>query len=372
MKSQPASTDSSEPNHPGYRLALALLAILLCLASVEVLLRILATGQSQGLQHDRPQAFYYPDASRLNPWGRDHPDPLRIAVVGDSITIGHGVQYYDTYGMRLEALLNLNADQRPAHVRIWATGGDSTRTQLRYLPDILSWEPEILILGICLNDTENPHRPEEYRKWRQAALPPPPPRALAALLKYTRLGTWIYQQYANMRSGRGYHAYYRKLYDQQYSGWEVFVRSLRAFATTCREQHIAFIPVIFPTMDNVDRYPFTWIHDQIGEVLRTEDIFYLDLLDLFRGQSPQRLQAIPHVDPHPSEIAHRQTAEAILHFLLANDLIDTGFVPQHTNMTHERIWQFIAGFLYDVTTVEGEEYRRLQGPAHGHTTPAGP
>jgi len=334
---------------------------LLCLFFIELALRISQSAGDAGLRHDRPQAFFYPDASRLNPWGRAHPDPLRIAIVGDSITIGHGVQYYDTYGMRLESLLNHNADQRPAHVRIWAQGGDSTRTQLRYMPGILDWKPHVLILGLCLNDTENPHRPQEYRKWRQAAVPPPPPRALAAVLAYTRLGTWAYQQYANFRATRGYHAYYRKLYDPQYSGWDVFVRSLQAFISTCREHDIAFLPVIFPAMDNVDRYPFEWIHEQIGDVLRAEEVPHLDLLATFRNQSPERLQAIPQVDPHPSEIAHRQAAEAIFQFLLANALVDPDYLPQHANVTHERMWTFLARFLYDVTTVDHDDYRRLHG-----------
>lgn len=344
------------------RLCLVLVAILLGLAALEIGLRVIPSEASRVTRRDRPLVAYYPSGNRLNAWSRNHPDPLRIAIVGDSITRGAGCQFYDTYGMRLEALLNHNDDQRPAKIRIWAEGGDSTHSQLRYIESILEWEPELLILGICLNDTEDPIRSAEYRQWRLKALPPPPPRMLAAVLPYTRAGSMIYQKYASSKAKQGYHEYYRRLYDVEYSGWRRFVQALRQFDAVCREQEIAFVPVIFPMFNNVDRYPFGWIHDQIGDVLREEGIVFLDLLGTFRGQSPYRLQAIPYVDPHPNEIAHRQAAESIFQFLLANELIDAGYMPQHASASPTELWRLLDRFVHRVDTITPEEYQRLIEP----------
>ncbi len=351
------------------RMLLALFACLLTLLGVELVLRLARADDEAVLRHDRSLITYYPSGERLNPWSDGHPDPLRVAVVGDSITHGAGVTFYDTYGMRLEALLNFNPDQRPAKVRVWALGGDSTHTQLRYLQEIIPWNPELLILGICLNDTEDPHNAREYRRWRREALPPPPPPWLARLLPRTRAGTWIYQQFASIKAQQGYHRYYERLYDKNYSGWHVFVQTLRTFNETCREHGITFVPVIFPTFDNVDNYPFEWIHDQIKEVLRAENIPYFDLLDTFRGQSPVRLQAIPNVDPHPSEIAHRLAAESIFQFLLANGHIDASYLPQHANASPERMWRMLAHLLQDASAVDADDYERLLHEDEAVTVP---
>ncbi len=342
------------------KLLLTLAAGMLCLVGIELVLRAAFKDGPAPLIHDRPLITFYPSGERLHAWSRGHDDPLRIAVVGDSITHGAGCQFYDTYGMRLEALLNHNDGQRPALVRVWARGGDSTYTQLRYLRDITPWKPELLILGICLNDTEDLRAKDEYHQWRLETLPPPPSPLLARILPRTQLGTILYQRHATATAIRGYHRYYERLYATTYSGWDLFMDSIRGFRDICMEHNIAFLPVIFPTFDNVDRYPFEWIHTQIGTFLQAEGIQFVDLLDTFRGLSPQRLQAIPAIDAHPSEIAHRLAAETIFHFLLANQLVDKGYLPQHASASPEQMWRALAQFYSPAAAVDQKTFRRFE------------
>jgi len=341
------------------RLVLAALSPVAALALLELLLRVLPIGRPASPPRDRPLIAFYPSETRLNPWSDNHPDPLRIAVVGDSITNATGCQVYDAYSMRLEALMNHNDGQRPAEVMVWARGGDSTHTELRHLESILAWEPDLLILGICLNDTEDPTHIEEYKRWRVKALPPPPSPGLAKVLRHTRVGTSIYQRLAARKARDGYLAYYRHLYDKDYRGWRLFVRAIRSFRDACQEHGITFVPVVFPLFSDVDRYPFDWVHEQIADALREEGIVHLDLLESFRGQSPQRLQAIPFVDPHPNEIAHRQAAEAIFHFLIANKMVDDEYLPEHANASPERMWKILDRFINDVVSVDADVTERL-------------
>lgn len=341
------------------RLLLVLLSSLSILAALEITLRILSSTLAAQPLHDRPKIMYWTGEARLNPWGHNHPNPLRIAVVGDSITEGAGCQVYDTYGMRLESFLNLNDDQRPAMVKVWAEGGLSPSTECRYIDSILEWKPDLLIMGICLNDAEDSRKMGQVRAWRMETLPPPPPPGLAKVLRHTQAGTWLYQKTANRKARQGYLNYYRKLYDPAYSGWRHFVRGIRIFHEICKENGIVFVPVVFPLFSDVDHYPFGWVHAQIAQVLQANGIPYLDLLETFRGQSPERLQVIPLVDAHPNEIAHRQAAEAIFQFLLANKLVDAGYLPQHSSAPTEHMWKILNGFIHNVTAVDSDVVDQL-------------
>ena len=343
------------------RLGLGLLAVALALGALEAGLRLVKRSDSLVIwQRDRPSVKFFPGTQRLNPWSKGHPDPLRIAVVGDSITQASGCQYQDAYGMRLEALLNLNDNQRPAEVRIWARGGNSTHDELAYLTEILPWKPQLLILGICLNDTEDFRRKKELNDWRQLTIPAPPPARLAGIVRHSRAAAFLYQKAANRKARRAHMDYYRRLYDKEYSGWRHFVEAIRTFNDTCREENIVFLPVIFPLISDLNPYPFEWVHQQIGALLEEEQIQHLDLLGVFRGRLPDRLQVIPNVDAHPNEIAHRIAAEAIFKFLLANRLIDDGYLPAHASASPKRLWRMLSRFVYNAAAADAAEVEQLR------------
>lgn len=311
-------------------------------------------------RNDRPAVIYYPGDNRINAWSKQSSDPLRIAVVGDSVTIGSGCQFYDTYSMRLEALLNHNDNQRPATVRVWAAGGLNPAAELRYKKEILEWKPDLLILGICLNDAEDTEKKDEIYRWRRDSLPPPPPHWLAKVLRFTKLGSLVYQKIGNLKARRGYLKYYRRLYNTEYSGWQKLRNAMVDWQNTSKSHEIPFLSVIFPLFSDVDRYPFDWVHLQLREMLRVEGIDTLDLLETFRGLSPERLQVIPSVDAHPNEIAHCLAAETIFQYLLANKLVDAGYLPEHANESPTRMWQILADYINNVAAVDTDKTETLK------------
>jgi hypothetical protein len=72
------------------------------------------------------------------------PASLRIALIGDSMTQGHEVRCEESWGHRLEALL-----QPQAQVLNFAVVGHGlTQTLLRYEKDVRPWKPHIVIIGI--------------------------------------------------------------------------------------------------------------------------------------------------------------------------------------------------------------------------------
>lgn len=344
---------------------------LMVLAVVELGLRAyyrVAPAQLQ--RHDRPPVIFYEGAERSHPWSRGDTNTLRIAVLGDSITVGAGSQPSDAYGARLERLLNLNDGQRPAEVRVWARGGMCTYGELKFLEEAVAWKPDLLILGICLNDTEDPRRREELTRWRMDALPRQPPRWFARSLGWSRLASLVYQKVEDARARRGYLEMNRKLFDKEYGGWKLFAKALKDFAETTRQNDIRLVVVVFPLLSHIDEYPFGWIHEQIHEELEAKGIPYLDLLPVYEGLVSTRLQAIPLVDAHPNEIGHRIAAEAILQYLLAQQFIEPGYLPAIASKPPEEQWRILSAFVHDVTAVRQDEAEKLAGHGEPVAEPA--
>jgi YD repeat-containing protein len=76
--------------------------------------------------------------------------------------------------------------------------------------------------------------------------------------------------------------------------------------------------VVFPIFDSqLDwRYKYDDLHELVGQTAAELGIESLDLLAAaFRGLDGRRLALVPFTDGHPSEIAHRLAAQAILHHL---------------------------------------------------------
>ncbi len=321
-------------------LGLVVFGFALSFLAVELLLRALGLDKPAelGPTFDRPVLIYHPEGPRMNPWAAGHDDPLRIAVVGDSFTYGQGNHRYDAYPARLESLLNLNAGQRPAEVRVYAERGTSTRAQQKFLDRIGAWGPDILILGIFLNDAEV-LKDESLRQMRTGLRPRIPTGRLAWVLRRSATLAWIYQRVENTRVSRASVEYYRHIYDPNYAGFQYFSQAIRTFRGVTKARGIQFLPVVFPGMARLGPdYPMDFVHLRINAVLEAERVEYLDLRDAFSNTLPIRMSAFPVVDPHPSEIAHRIAADAIFHRLLETRMIEPGYRPEQVEFKSREDW----------------------------------
>ncbi len=326
------------------RLALLLGSTLLALLVCELLIRALGYGQpvELGPYFDRPLDYFTADLERRNPWAAGHDDVLKVAVVGDSFTVGESNHQYDAYPARLERLLNLNAGQRPAAVWVWANAGASTRAQLRHVQAIADWEPDVFILGIFLNDTEI-QTDEKMRAVREAILPRVPEGWQRAILRRSALLGWMYQRLENRRSAQATIDYYNYIYHPEYGGYQAFVEAIGVFRRMSELVDAEFLPVIFPGLAATgDAYPLDFVHEAIHDVLDAEGLDYLDLREAFRHTLPVRMSAVPVLDPHPSEIAHRIAADAIFERLLDSGRIDEGYRPNNIRVRSEEEWLWIA------------------------------
>lgn len=278
---------------------------------------------------DRSPIYFKIDDERLHPWNHIAEESRRIVVVGDSFAQGVGVQLTDRFAHKLERMLNANRDAPPFRVDVLARPGTSTFQQIGLLNWALELDPELVVLALCLNDTEDWTDPRQLQAWRRKMIPRRPSRRWERFFSVFRLAGWTYNRLQAARARRGYLDYYRNLYDPSYSGWKRFQAALSEMREACREREVAFLVLIFPLLsDRFERgyYPFEFAHRAIREQLEGEDIDYVDALAGFRNTYPLRMAAIPAIDPHPSEIAHRIVAEILFDHLFELGLLGSEYL----------------------------------------------
>lgn len=174
-----------------------------------------------------------------------------------------------------------------------------------------------------------------------------PSSNLQAILKLSRIASLFYNKLQIVKSNKGYIDYYKNIYNPEYSGWQRFVAAISFINKITQEKDTKFIVLIYPLLTDVfeeGRYPFEFAHKAIHALLDDKNIPYIDTLERFRKTSPYRMMAIPIIDPHPSEIAHRIVAEALFDFLFDIDLLSCEYELRwrETEKTLPELWRTAA------------------------------
>ena len=300
---------------------LVLFGCALLFVVLELGLRIIRfTPASDALaRSDRSDVFYRMDRERLHPFEAGTAGVFRIAVIGDSFAHGEGVQVDDRFAAKLERMLNANAGVRPACVDVYARCGTSTYQQMPLLEKALEEEPDLVVLSVCLNDTENRRNPLQLRAWRLEMQPAAPSGIWTVLVRVSHLFGLIHYKLEHHKARKGYFRYYKRLYDPAYDGWRYFTNAIVSMRNACAEHDTPFLVLIHPLLTEPFKegmYPFEFVHDAIHAHLDAERIPYVDVLPRVRNAMSVRMTAIPSIDPHPSEIAHRIVAETLFDFVL--------------------------------------------------------
>ncbi len=282
---------------------------------------------------DRGQRFYRHQYSRNQfcKFGGDK--AFKIVVIGDSFAFGDGVEPYDCFAFRMQAWLNNDTANPPVQVDLYAYPGYSTyQEEPIFKKVLLNTSPDLVILTMCLNDTEDWTKKQELmdiltemRRLRSAQRK----GWLKTLEENSYFLRWLDRQWANKKTTEIWFRYYHKLYNPTYSGWKRFVNAAHRIKADCDVAHVPLIVVIFPLFSHSlweGEYPFAYAHDALHKVWKKEGVMVKDLYDDFKNMSPIRLQAIPGLDPHPSEIAHRIAAHSIINYLIDQKLLPSSYI----------------------------------------------
>ena len=261
--------------------------------------------------------FRYPDdprgyfgegnavVSRVNSQGfRGHPAAptaphgwARIAVLGDSFTLGTGVRDEHTLPARLED--ELNGDPLTVEVLNFGIGGTDTAWQVRLLErHVLSYQPDVVLLVMFLNDAGRRGTVGFLSK----------PWLLARLRRHSRFLNALVTAPERLVLHRAMVRHYRDGFTPESAGWLAVQEELSTARELCRENGCRLVVAVYPVLFRLDDdYPFRGAHRAIGEFCASRAIEFVDLLPALEGHDPRQLW-VHAVDQHPNEIAHALAA----------------------------------------------------------------
>ncbi len=239
----------------------------------------------------------------------------RVLALGDSFAWGAGVEFEDAYPQRLERMLRRRRHEPWEVVSLARPGMNTVEEAAQLAQEGLAYDPDLVLLGYCLNDSEDDSAAElrRARDWEELheerqARRRPTGLERSALYRFVsgrlRATTETRQRIAN----------YRSQYRDDYSGWVAGRRALEEMGRLCRLRRIPFVVVVFPLFGNAldEGYPFVALHTAVDRAASASGARVVDLLPAYRGLRWDLLVVDGVNDEHPNEIAHRIAANVIL------------------------------------------------------------
>jgi lysophospholipase L1-like esterase len=280
----------------------------------------------------------------------------RIAVLGDSITFGLGVELENSYHKLLEKELNRSSDEAKFEVPSFNMGAADTVWAIdKYLKQVRNFHPDIVILGFCLNDIL------DYSQFELSSqqILDNTPLELRIIGSFLRLH-YLLRRYSHLyfmvveRSKPFMYRHFLDIRRKNPDYWipietdtpeykkrfESTVQKLVEFSRIVAEDGARLIVVIFPyeiqlSDRHVDLYvneyrlqiysdaPKAEVQRQLIEALKANSIEYIDLLAPYRTFSkehpdtPMFFSSIVGVVDwmHPNEKGHQVAADSIAEYL---------------------------------------------------------
>jgi lysophospholipase L1-like esterase len=243
------------------------------------------------------------------------PGVRRVVALGDSFAWGAGVEFEDAWPRRLQRGMTRHR-REPWETISLALPGMNTVEQAEQLRTVgLSWDPDVVILGYCLNDSEDESAAELRRARDWAELPAlRKARREPSLLDHSALFETVAARIDATLENRRRVANYLSQYRDDYPGWIAGRKALADMASTAAARGVPFVVVVFPLFGNPldDGYPFESIHEAVARAAREAGAHVIDLLPVYRGLRWDVLVVDGPRDEHPNEIAHRIAANVIL------------------------------------------------------------
>lgn len=306
-------------------LALLGLGLLAALLVGEAVVRVAGLARTEGggyapVRADRRErgsvnSRGYRDAERAIP----KPAGVRRALcLGDSFTWGVGVLADDAWPPRLERLLARDEGAPWEAVNLGEPGLNTVQQAAKLSAEGLSYEPDVVVLGYVLNDSEDADAAEARRAqdWIEEMRRPPPPAA--SVLDRSALARVVRTRLSATRENRRRVEDFRSMYADGYAGWVAGRAALRSIGGMCRERGVPLVVAVFPLFGNRldEGYPFAAEHAKVVQAAAESGARVVDLLPQYRGLDWKVLVVDGAADEHPNEVAHRIASQAIARAVL--------------------------------------------------------
>jgi lysophospholipase L1-like esterase len=228
----------------------------------------------------------------------------RIAVLGDSIAAGYGVERTeDVFPARLET--NLHRAGLPVEVLNFAVSGYNTEQEVETLRTrALAFAPDLVVVAYCHNDTRPPdpriiaalHEVRGNRRLpRQSALD----RALvhSALYRFLRYAVLDPSPRDGAKDAAGQKG-------------DTVPPSLHELGEIARSEHFEVLLAVFPFLPQPYERGHGQQHNRLAAIAQREGFHHLDLRPAFRDCGP-RLDELRFDRYHPTTAGHACAAAAL-------------------------------------------------------------
>lgn len=243
------------------------------------------------------------------------PGTFRILALGDSLTLGWGVRFEDSFTVQLEKRLKSSPPPGYHEVEVINAGVGNYNTSQEvayYLEHGASLKPHLVLVFYFVNDAE------------------PTPRRTNSVLRHSALAALLFGRIEGVLRRFGFRggtalSYYEGLYTGRYPGWEGTRNALRTLAGATRESGTALLLVLLPELHDLRaEAPLRQVYSIVANESRTAGIETLDTWPNFENRTPRDLWVSPN-DAHPNAKAHFIIAEAVSWYLLERHALWRGF-----------------------------------------------
>jgi len=229
---------------------------------------------------------------------------FRTVIVGDSFTMGSGVDEEDTYSARLQGRLDANDSNRKHEVVNLGVGGfnmDAIVARLRLQG--LRLQPDLVVYGWTYNDIES----SVYRKTSSPIAP-----AVTGLLfeklardRITAVRDMFYP------ATDSYVAELDQNYFRNDAAWKIFTEGLDNFALIASSERVCAVMLLHTGLYSLNRFhPFQRFYDVVAEAAEERGIYVVRTFDRYKGLEPKSMWIHP-TDSHPNAEGHRILADAL-------------------------------------------------------------
>lgn len=233
------------------------------------------------------------------------PEVFRIALLGDSLTMGWGVPQDQLYAHLLEDELNQSL---PAglgkgmrfEVLNFGVGNYNTVQEVALLRDKgMSFEPDLILLGYFVNDAEKlEHHKDNF---------------FITHSFFYAFSKSLINRFTAAEKGN-YRDYYRNLYRDDQVGWQQCQQGLQDLIGISKQNKVPVVMFILPELHALSqqRYPFADIHQKLANVAKNIGLPVVDLLNDFTHYAGREEDIwVSPTDAHPNAQVQPLIAQAL-------------------------------------------------------------
>lgn len=250
-------------------------------------------------------------------FSKDKPTSVfRIIVLGDSITMGPGVDSDQTYPKQLEFLLNSQSQGHKFEVMNFGVWGYNTVQEVDFFEAKgLDFSPDLVLLGFFPNDAARTHSLEkQYRTF------------LHKFMDVSHFIRFLKPRFAALgrRLNLPLKTYVTSLIDDYRNNsptWNECQVALRRLKYLSNQYNFRLVVVMIPLPVELNsRYPLSQIHQKLALFCQKESTTFWDALPAFKNINASSLR-VSITDGHFNTKAHRILSKFIYEKLLISEFL---------------------------------------------------